>query len=423
MANIRSNHLFTSESVSMGHPDKVADQISDAVLDSLLAVDPYARVACETLVTTGLVVLAGEITVHNQKAIDALNNAENTVRKTIQEIGYDDPTTGFDFRSCAVLRALHSQSADISRGVTATKDKDQGAGDQGIMFGFACNETKSLMPLPIYLSHRLVERQAELRQNGKLKWLRPDAKSQVTIEYKDEKPVRLHTAVLSTQHTEEVVDKKTDSFSEAAKKQIIDQIIKPVIMAERPELWNKDIVFHINPTGKFLIGGPHGDSGLTGRKIIVDTYGGRGCHGGGAFSGKDPSKVDRSACYMARYVAKNIVAAGLADACEVQLGYAIGVAEPVSVLIDTEGTGTVSEELIAEIVRKDFRPPTPRHRHRPQTPPPHLPRNRPPRPLRPRTAQLHLGKNRQSRTTPQTRRPHRKELPPLIPGTPTILTT
>jgi S-adenosylmethionine synthetase len=338
----------------MGHPDKVADQISDAVLDSLLAVDPYARVACETLVTTGLIVLAGEITVHNQKAIDALNNAENTARKTVQEIGYDDPTTGFDFRSCAVLRTLHSQSADISRGVTATKNHDQGAGDQGIMFGFACDETKAFMPLPIHLSHRLVERQAEVRQAGKLKWLRPDAKSQVTVEYENEQPKRIHTVVLSTQHTEEAVDKKSDSFSEACKKQIIEQIIKPVIMAERPDLWNKDIIYHINPTGKFLIGGPHGDSGLTGRKIIVDTYGGRGCHGGGAFSGKDPSKVDRSASYMARYVAKNVVAAGLATACEVQLGYAIGVAEPVSVLVDTEGTGVISEDTLSEIVRKTF---------------------------------------------------------------------
>ena len=351
---MRTNHLFTSESVSMGHPDKVADQISDAVLDSLLAADPHARVACETLVTTGLVVLAGEITVHNQKAIEALNRAEDTARNAIKEIGYDDPTTGFDFRSCAVLRALHSQSADISRGVTATKEKDQGAGDQGIMFGFACDETKSLMPLPIFLSHRLVERQAELRQSGKIKWLRPDAKSQVTIEYENNIPKRVHTVVLSTQHTQEAVDSKSDSFSEACKKQVIDQIVKPVIMAERPDLWNNNIIFHINPTGKFLIGGPHGDSGLTGRKIIVDTYGGRGCHGGGAFSGKDPSKVDRSASYMARYVAKNIVASGLATACEVQLGYAIGVAEPVSVLVDTEGTATVPESLISEIVRDVF---------------------------------------------------------------------
>ena len=338
----------------MGHPDKVADQVSDAILDSLLAVDPYARVACETLVTTGLVVLAGEITVHNQKAIEALNNAEDTARNAIRDIGYDDPTTGFDYRSCAVLRALHSQSADISRGVTATRDKDQGAGDQGIMFGYACNETHSFMPLPIYLAHRLVEKQAELRQNCKLKWLRPDAKSQVTIEYENNSPKRVHTVVLSTQHTEEAVDRKTDSFSEACKKQVVEQIIRPVIMAERPDLWNKDIVFHINPTGKFLIGGPHGDSGLTGRKIIVDTYGGMGAHGGGAFSGKDPSKVDRSACYMARYVAKNIVAAGLAERVEVQLGYAIGVAEPVSVLVDTQGTSLVNEDLLSEVVRKVF---------------------------------------------------------------------
>ena len=351
---LRKSHLFTSESVSMGHPDKVADQISDAILDSLLAVDPDARVACETLVTTGLVVLAGEVTVHNQKGIEALNNAEDTARAVIKEIGYTDATCGFDYRSCAVLRALHGQSADISRGVTATKEKEQGAGDQGIMFGFACDETKALMPLPIQLSHRLVEKQAELRNKGTIGWLRPDAKSQVTIEYENEQPKRVHTVVLSTQHSETAVDKKTDSFSENAKKLIIDMIIKPVVMAERPDLWNKDIVFHINPTGKFLIGGPHGDSGLTGRKIIVDTYGGRGCHGGGAFSGKDPSKVDRSASYMARYVAKNIVAAGLATACEVQLGYAIGVADPVSVLIDTEGTAVVSEELISEIVRKVF---------------------------------------------------------------------
>jgi S-adenosylmethionine synthetase len=338
----------------MGHPDKVADQISDAILDSLLAVDPYARVACETLVTTGLVVVAGEITVHNAKGIEALNRAEETVRGVIKEIGYDDSRTGFDYKSCAVLRALHGQSADISRGVTASKNKDQGAGDQGIMFGYACDETKSYMPLPIFLAHRLMEKQAELRANGKIGWLKPDAKSQVTIEYENEAPKRVHTVVLSTQHTEEAVDKKTDSFSEAAKKQIIEQIIKPVIMAESPRLWNKDILYHINPTGKFLIGGPHGDSGLTGRKIIVDTYGGMGAHGGGAFSGKDPSKVDRSACYMARYIAKNIVAAGLAQRVEVQVGYAIGVAEPVSVLVDTQGTGVVSEELLSEVVRKVF---------------------------------------------------------------------
>ena len=347
-------HLFTSESVSMGHPDKVADQVSDAILDSLLTADPMARVACETLVTTGLVVLAGEVTVHNQAAIEALNRAEDTAREAIREIGYDDPRTGFDYRSCAVLRALHSQSADISRGVTASDAHEQGAGDQGIMFGFACNETKSLMPLPIYLSHRLVEQQAKLRREGAIKWLRPDAKSQVTVEYLDGKPHRIHTVVLSTQHTEEAVDSKTDSFSDAARHAIIEKIIKPVIMAECPQLWNSQMIFHINPTGKFLIGGPHGDSGLTGRKIIVDTYGGRGCHGGGAFSGKDPSKVDRSASYMARYIAKNVVAAGLATACEVQLGYAIGVAEPVSVLVDTEGTSIIDEQVISDLVRKVF---------------------------------------------------------------------
>ncbi len=355
MANGKPNtHLFTSESVSMGHPDKVADQISDAILDSLLAADPHARVACETLVTTGLVVLAGEVTVHNQAAINALNNAEDTARKTIREIGYDDPLTGFDYRSCAVMRALHSQSADISRGVTAGKNKEQGAGDQGIVFGFACNETSTLMTLPIYLSHRLVEQHASLRRDGKIRWLRPDAKSQVTVEYENDQPKRLHTIVFSTQHTDAIVDKKTDSFSDAGRREIINKLIKPVVMAECPHLWNNDIVFHINPTGKFLIGGPHGDSGLTGRKIIVDTYGGRGCHGGGAFSGKDPSKVDRSASYMARYVAKNIVAAGLATACEVQLGYAIGVAEPVSVLVDTEGTAVVDETLISDLVRELF---------------------------------------------------------------------
>ncbi len=347
-------HLFTCESVSMGDPDKVVDQVSDAVLDSLLAVDPLARVACETLVTTGLVVLAGEVTVHNQAGIEALNRAEDTAREAIREIGYDDPRTGFDYRSCAVLRALHGQSADISRGVTASDAKEQGAGDQGIMFGFACNETKSLMPLPIYLSHRLVEQHAKLRRDGAIKWLRPDAKSQVTVEYHDNKPHRIHTVVLSTQHTEEAVDAKTDSFSDAARHEIIEKIIKPVIMAECPQLWNSQMIFHINPTGKFLIGGPHGDSGLTGRKIIVDTYGGRGCHGGGAFSGKDPSKVDRSASYMARYIAKNVVAAGLATACEVQLGYAIGVAEPVSVLVDTEGTSIIDEQIISDLVRKVF---------------------------------------------------------------------
>ena len=354
----RNNHLFTSESVSMGHPDKVADQLSDAILDSLLAVDPGARVACETLVTTGLVVLAGEVTVHNAAAIDALNRAEETARRTIAEIGYTDPTTGFDASSCAVIRTIHGQSQDISRGVTATGDHEQGAGDQGIMFGFACDETRVLMPLPIHLAHRLMERHAEVRQGGGLDWLRPDAKSQVTIAYEEERPKRVHTVVLSTQHSEAAVDRATDSFSEEAKRRVIEELIKPVIQAECPELWSEDIRFHINPTGKFLVGGPHGDTGLTGRKIIVDTYGGRGAHGGGAFSGKDPSKVDRSAAYMARYIAKNIVAAGLARVCEVQLGYAIGVAEPVSVLVETSGTAALSEDRLSDIVRElfDLRP-------------------------------------------------------------------
>ena len=348
----QGTHLFTSESVSMGHPDKVADQISDAVLDLLLSVDPHARVACETLVTTGLVVLAGEVTV-NEAGMKALNEVDRVARQTIAQIGYNDPATGFDARSCAVLRVIHGQSPDISRGVTATKTKDQGAGDQGIMFGFACNETKSYMPLPIYLSHRLMELHAKLRQTGKIAWLRPDAKSQVTVEYAaDGAPRRIHTVVLSTQHTEAAM--KGQSFSDASRKAIIDQIIKPVIMAECPKLWNDKIKFHINPTGNFLVGGPHGDSGLTGRKIIVDTYGGRGCHGGGAFSGKDPSKVDRSASYMARYIAKNIVAAGLAATCEIQLGYAIGVAEPVSVAVDTEGTSTLEDGVISDLVREVF---------------------------------------------------------------------
>jgi S-adenosylmethionine synthetase len=349
-------HVFTSESVSMGHPDKVADQISDSILDSLLAADPAARCAAETLVTTGLIVLAGEVTVHNDKAAQALANADQTARNTVREIGYDDPATGFDYRSCAVVRTIHAQSADISQGVTAdkTRKKAQGAGDQGLMFGFACDETKSLMPMPIELAHRLVEKLAAARKSGEIKWLRPDGKSQVTIEYEDGRPKRLHTVVLSTQHTEEAVDPKTCNMAESARKTLIEKIIKPVVMAEQPGLWNEKIKFHINPTGRFVIGGPHGDTGLTGRKIIVDTYGGRGCHGGGAFSGKDPSKVDRSASYMARYIAKNVVAAGLARACEIQVSYAIGVAEPISVLVDTEGTGTVDEQRLADAVCEVF---------------------------------------------------------------------
>jgi len=338
-------HLFTSESVSMGHPDKVSDQVSDAVLDSLLAADPYARVACETLCTTGLVVVAGEVTVHNDEGIKALDKVEETVRKTLRKIGYTDPAMKFDADSCAVIRTIHAQSADIAMGV----DKD-GAGDQGLMFGFACRETAEFMPLPIHLSHRLVERQAYVREKNIIKGLRPDAKSQVTVEYKGKTPIRIHTVVLSTQHTPAWNGAKKQA---ELKKQIIKHVIEPVMPKK---LWNggKGVTIHVNPTGQFEIGGPHGDTGLTGRKIIVDTYGGRGCHGGGAFSGKDPTKVDRSASYMARYIAKNIVASGLADVCEIQLAYAIGVAEPVSVLVDTQGTAKIDEETIARLVRKHF---------------------------------------------------------------------
>ncbi len=348
--------LFTSESVTKGHPDKVCDQISDAIVDSLIAKDPHARVACETLVTTGLVVLAGEITVHNHKAEEALLAAEDTARDVIKSIGYDDPSTGFDYRACAIIKAMHSQSVDISQGVTAGKgkSKEQGAGDQGLMFGFACNETRSLMPLPIQLAHRLTAGLSEARESGKIKWLRPDGKSQVTIAYEGDKPVRIDTIVLSTQHTEDVISTRTGNMSSKAEKELIEKVIKPAVMEECPRMWSNHIKLHINPTGRFVIGGPHGDSGVTGRKIIVDTYGGRGSHGGGAFSGKDPSKVDRSASYMARYIAKNIVAAKLATACEVQLAYAIGVADPVSVLVDCEGTGVIDEERLGKAVRKVF---------------------------------------------------------------------
>jgi S-adenosylmethionine synthetase len=347
----RSAHLFTSESVTMGHPDKVADQISDAILDAILKEDSAARVACETLVTTGQCVVAGEIT--TKAYVDVIE----IVRNTIKEIGYTHPDIGFD-HTCGVLSAIHRQSPDIARGVDHAEGKaseqEMGAGDQGLMFGYACNETDTLMPLPIHIAHRIVERLAELRQNGTLKWLRPDGKSQVTVEYKNEKPVRVHTVVVSTQHDESVL--KNEVFSEDAKRQIIEQVIKPVVP---PNYWNKDIIFHINPTGRFVVGGPHGDTGLTGRKIIVDSYGGRGAHGGGAFSGKDPSKVDRSACYMGRYIAKNIVAAGLAEAAEVQLAYAIGVANPVSVTVSTEGTAVIPEDKIADLIREHF-PLTPR---------------------------------------------------------------
>ena len=350
-----SSYLFTSESVSQGHPDKVCDQISDAVLDSLLEHDPHARCALETMVTTGLIVMAGEITVHNTKALEALNNAEATARKTVKEIGYDDPETGFDYRSCAVMRAVHGQSGDISQGVTEGQGlhREQGAGDQGLMFGFACNETKVLMPLPIHLAHRLVEKCIAVRESGEMAWVRPDSKSQVTVEYVDGKPTRIDTIVLSTQHTEGACG-KDGNLSEECRQQLIEKVIKPVVLAEREDLWTNKITYHINPTGRFVIGGPHGDSGLTGRKIIVDTYGGMGRHGGGAFSGKDPSKVDRSAAYAARYIAKNVVAAGLADECEVQLAYAIGVAEPVSINVDTHGTGKVAEDRLSALIREFF---------------------------------------------------------------------
>jgi S-adenosylmethionine synthetase len=348
----RRGHLFTSESVTMGHPDKVADQISDAVLDALIAQDPRSRVACETLVTTGQVVLAGEVTTN------AYVDAAQVARDTIREIGYTHPEIGFDYQSCGVLTAIHSQSPDIARGVEHAEDdsKEQGAGDQGLMFGYACDETEELMPLPIHLAHRIVERLAAVRFNGKLPWLRPDGKSQVTIEYVNERPTRVHTVVVSTQHDESILDKKTDAVSEKAKRQIIEHVIKPVIPRK---LWDDDIIFHINPTGKFVVGGPNGDTGLTGRKIIVDSYGGRGAHGGGAFSGKDPSKVDRSACYMGRYIAKNIVAAGLARCAEVQLAYAIGVANPISLTVSTENTAAIPEDQIAELIKQHF-PLTPR---------------------------------------------------------------
>lgn len=358
MANTacHSTHLFTSESVTKGHPDKVADQISDAVLDSLIKADPNARVACETLVTTGLVVISGEITVHNKKAEDALLAVEDTARNTIKAIGYDDPTIGFDHQSCAVVRTLHRQSPDISQGVTAGVGlhKEQGAGDQGIMFGFACDETSALMPLPVFLAHRMTEKLSETREDGTIKWLRPDGKSQVTIEYVNNVPSRIHTVVISTQHTEAILNRAGDGITDKARKEIINKVIKPVVMAECPRLWNNRIKFHINPTGKFVIGGPKGDTGLTGRKIIVDTYGGRGAHGGGAFSGKDPSKVDRSASYMARYIAKNVVAAKIAKVCEVQLSYAIGVAEPISVLVCCEGTSVVDEVLLGKAIQEIF---------------------------------------------------------------------
>ena len=332
--------LFTSESVSEGHPDKMADQISDAVLDAMLAQDPRSRVACETLVNTGLAVIAGEVTSSAQVDL------AQTVRDTIADIGYTSSEMGFDAASCAVMVTLDKQSPDIAQGVNEGEglDRDQGAGDQGLMFGFACNETDVLMPFPITYSHRLVKRQAEVRKSGKLSWLRPDAKSQVSVRYEDGKPVSIDTVVLSTQHSEDV-DHAT--LSEA----VIEEIIRPILPADMITAKTR---FLVNPTGRFVIGGPHGDCGLTGRKIIVDTYGGSAHHGGGAFSGKDPSKVDRSAAYAMRYVAKNVVAAGLADRCEVQVAYAIGVAEPVSLMVNTSGTAVIAEEKIEALIREHF---------------------------------------------------------------------
>jgi S-adenosylmethionine synthetase len=335
-----SDFLFTSESVSEGHPDKIADQISDAVLDAVLAQDKYGRVAAETLVATGLVVMAGQITTH------AVLNYAEIARDVIKRIGYDDSSTGFDYRSCAVLTAYDRQSSDIAQGVDEGKglDLEQGAGDQGLMYGFACDETPQLMPMPIYYAHRLMERHGELRKDGRLPWLRPDAKSQVSVRYVNGKPHHIDTVVISTQHAEDI---SHEPLSEG----VIEEIVKPVLPKN---MISKETRYLINPTGRFVIGGPLGDTGLTGRKIIVDTYGGYSRHGGGAFSGKDPSKVDRSAAYAARHVAKNIVAAGLAKKCEIQVAYAIGVARPVSILVETFGTGRIAEDKLAKLVEKHF---------------------------------------------------------------------
>ena len=326
-------HLFTSESVTEGHPDKIADQISDAVLDAVLEQDPYGRVACEVLVTTGICVVAGEITT------TCYVDVPKVARKTIEEVGYTDATYGFDCKTCGVLNAIQGQSPDIAMGVDPG-----GAGDQGLMFGYACDETAELMPLPIMLAHKLTKRLSEVRRANSLDFLRPDGKSQVSVEYAGGKPKRIDAVVISTQHSDEV---STETLRAEVKKHIIDAVI-PAGMVD------SGTKYHINPTGRFVVGGPHGDTGLTGRKIIVDTYGGMGRHGGGAFSGKDPTKVDRSACYMARYVAKNLVAAGLASRCEVQFAYAIGVAEPVSVMVNSFGTGTISEEKMTALIRSHF---------------------------------------------------------------------
>jgi S-adenosylmethionine synthetase len=337
---VARSFLFTSESVTEGHPDKVCDQISDAFLDEYLRQDPDSRVAVETMATTGFVAVAGEVT---SKAKFDKKAQEELVRKVIRDIGYDKPELEFDANTCEVMLRLHAQSPDISQGVTATEDRDQGAGDQGLMFGYATNETEELMPMPIILAHKLTKKLADVRKSKELPWVRPDGKSQVSVQYEDGKPKKIDTIVVSTQHSPEI------SNSEI-KNAMIEKVIKPVCGS----LWNDKIKIFVNPTGKFEIGGPHGDSGLTGRKIIVDTYGGQGRHGGGAFSGKDPSKVDRSACYMCRYIAKNIVAAGLAERCEVQVAYAIGVANPVSLMVNTFDTGKIPDEDIESLVRKNF---------------------------------------------------------------------
>lgn len=333
------DYLFTSESVTEGHPDKVADQISDSVLDAILAQDPKSRVACETLVTTGLALIAGEITTKAQV------NYPEVVRNTIRDIGYTETSMGFDAHTCAVMVTIDKQSPDIAMGVDTTEGKEQGAGDQGLMFGYACDHTPELMPMPIHFAHKITERLTLARKKGELKFLRPDGKSQVTIQYVNNRPVRVDTVVVSSQHSPDV-DNKT------LREGIIEEVVKKVIPAQ---FLDKNTKYYINPTGRFVVGGPQGDCGLTGRKIIVDTYGGHGSHGGGAFSGKDPSKVDRSASYMARYVAKNVVAAGLANECEVQIAYAIGVAEPISVMVDTFGTEKISPEKIIELIRENFR--------------------------------------------------------------------